>query len=125
MKLRYFTQCKHENLNPSILYLVQRLCAELSLLNLNLPAKVFVPFDDLSAHHIVRIPQNAAVVLNSKDKVISISQIFLKFFLGIGSSKIIGFFKNLQKICWLYVKFVFLEWVIRSVVSLVEFFVSC
>jgi len=47
---------------------VQRLCAELSLLNLNLPAKVFVPFDDKFPHHIVRIPQNAAVVLNSKDK---------------------------------------------------------
>ena len=109
MKLRYFTQCKHGSLNPSILYLVQRLCAELSLLNLNLPAKVFVPFDDLSAHHIVRIPQNAAVVLNSKDKVIPISQIFFKFFLGSGSSKIIGFFKNLQKIRLVYVKFVFLE----------------
>lgn len=47
---------------------VQRLCAELSLLNLNLPAKVFVPFDDVCPHHIVRIPHNAAVVLNSKDK---------------------------------------------------------
>lgn len=48
---------------------VQRLCAELSLLNLNLPAKVFVPFDDTFPHHVVRIPHNAAVVLNSKEKV--------------------------------------------------------
>ncbi|XP_066910261.1 phosphatidylinositol 4-kinase beta-like isoform X2 [Clytia hemisphaerica] len=47
---------------------VQRLCAELSLLNLNLPAKVFVPFDDMFPHHVVRIPHNAAVVLNSKEK---------------------------------------------------------
>lgn len=61
--------------------LVQRLCAELSLLNLNLPAKVFVPFDDLFPHHIVRIPHNAAVVLNSKDKV-STSQFLVTFKFG-------------------------------------------
>lgn len=106
------------------MFLVQRLCAELSLLNLNLPAKVFVPFDDLSAHHIVRIPQNAAVVLNSKDKVISLSQKLLIFFLEIYSDEKVRFFKSLQKIRLLYVKFVLLEWAFWFALLFVEFFVS-
>ncbi|XP_065068009.1 phosphatidylinositol 4-kinase beta-like isoform X2 [Rhopilema esculentum] len=46
----------------------QRLYAELSMLNLNLPARVFLPFPDLKPHYILRIPQAAAVVLNSKDR---------------------------------------------------------
>eukprot|EP00794_Sanderia_malayensis_P015827 gene15827-17423_t len=46
----------------------QRLYAELSLLNLNLPARVFLPFTDVPPHYILKIPQNAAVVLNSKDR---------------------------------------------------------
>nr|XP_047134626.1 phosphatidylinositol 4-kinase beta [Hydra vulgaris] len=58
----------HLRLYPTKQQRVQRLCAELSLLNLNLPAKVFVPFDGIFPHHVVRIPHNAAVVLNSKDK---------------------------------------------------------
>nr|XP_032809713.1 phosphatidylinositol 4-kinase beta-like isoform X1 [Petromyzon marinus] len=45
----------------------QRLIAELSLLNLSLPARVWLP-TALSAHHIVRLPHTQAVVLNSKDK---------------------------------------------------------
>ncbi|XP_077989707.1 phosphatidylinositol 4-kinase beta-like [Glandiceps talaboti] len=46
-----------------------RLYAELAMLNLNLPARIWLPFDCIPAnHHIVRIPPNAAVVLNSKDK---------------------------------------------------------
>ncbi|XP_070534523.1 phosphatidylinositol 4-kinase beta-like isoform X2 [Ptychodera flava] len=46
-----------------------RLFAELAMLNLNLPARIWLPFDCLPAnHHIVRITPNAAVVLNSKDK---------------------------------------------------------
>uniref|UniRef100_H2Z9W9 Phosphatidylinositol 4-kinase beta n=1 Tax=Ciona savignyi TaxID=51511 RepID=H2Z9W9_CIOSA len=44
-----------------------RLVAELQLLNLNLPARVWLPFRD-SNHHIVRLPTSAGVVLNSKDK---------------------------------------------------------
>nr|CAB3264848.1 phosphatidylinositol 4-kinase beta-like [Phallusia mammillata] len=44
-----------------------RLVAELQLLNLNLPARVWLPFGD-SHHHIVRLPPSAGVVLNSKDK---------------------------------------------------------
>uniref|UniRef100_F7BIS1 Phosphatidylinositol 4-kinase beta n=1 Tax=Ciona intestinalis TaxID=7719 RepID=F7BIS1_CIOIN len=44
-----------------------RLVAELQLLNLNLPARVWLPFRD-SNHHIVRLPSSAGVVLNSKDK---------------------------------------------------------
>ncbi|KXJ20275.1 phosphatidylinositol 4-kinase beta [Exaiptasia diaphana] len=46
-----------------------RLFAELSLLNLNLPAKVSLPVHlKLGSHYVVRIPHTAAVVLNSKDK---------------------------------------------------------
>ena len=47
-----------------------RLYAELSLLNLNLPAKVSLPVHSgIGDHYVVRIPHTAAVVLNSKDKV--------------------------------------------------------
>ena len=48
----------------------QRLLAELSTLNLNLPARVWLPHrtPDYS-HFVVRIPPQAASVLNSKDKV--------------------------------------------------------
>ncbi|XP_077862765.1 phosphatidylinositol 4-kinase beta-like, partial [Saccoglossus kowalevskii] len=46
-----------------------RLFAELAMLNLNLPARIWLPFDCIPAnHHIVRLTPNAAVVLNSKDK---------------------------------------------------------
>lgn len=45
----------------------QRLLAELSILNLNLPARVWLPIHS-SIHMIVRIPPGAAVLLNSKDK---------------------------------------------------------
>ena len=44
--------------------------AELAMLNLNLPARVWLPtlqFD----HHVVRIPHTQSVVLNSKEKVCS------------------------------------------------------
>ena len=52
-----------------------RLLAELSVLNLNLPARVYLPLNAIEEpHHIVRIPPQAAVVLNSKDKVIRINQ---------------------------------------------------
>lgn len=46
-----------------------RLLAELSVLNLNLPARVYLPLCATEQHHhVVRIPPQAAVVLNSKDK---------------------------------------------------------
>ncbi|KAF2361498.1 Phosphatidylinositol 3-/4-kinase catalytic domain [Trinorchestia longiramus] len=46
-----------------------RLLAELSVLNLNLPARVYLPLGVTDQpHHIVRVPPQAAVVLNSKDK---------------------------------------------------------
>lgn len=47
---------------------MQRLVAELQLLNLNLPAKVYSPLHDHINHLVVRIPPQAAVLLNSKDK---------------------------------------------------------
>ena len=53
-----------------LLFLASRLYAELSLLNLNLPAKVSLPAHaSAGGHNVVRIPHTAAVVLNSKDKV--------------------------------------------------------
>ncbi|KAL3889101.1 hypothetical protein ACJMK2_001456 [Sinanodonta woodiana] len=44
-----------------------RLIAELAMLNLNLPARVWLPTEDAS-HHVVRIPHTQSVVLNSKEK---------------------------------------------------------
>lgn len=47
----------------------QRLLAELSMLNLNLPARVWLPVHSHDFKHlVVRIPAQAASVLNSKDK---------------------------------------------------------
>ncbi|CAG9823219.1 unnamed protein product [Phaedon cochleariae] len=43
-----------------------RLVAELTTLNLNLPARVWLPLH--TAHFVVRIPPQVAAVLNSKDK---------------------------------------------------------
>jgi phosphatidylinositol 4-kinase len=45
-----------------------RLIADLSMLNLNLPARVWLPTYNNINHHIVRIPHTSAVVLNSKEK---------------------------------------------------------
>lgn len=46
----------------------KRLIAELTKINLNLPARVWLPLNSDQPHHIVRIPSNVAAVLNSKDK---------------------------------------------------------
>lgn len=46
-----------------------RLVAELTTLNLNLPARVWLPLNSYNPHLIVRIPPQVAAVLNSKDKV--------------------------------------------------------
>jgi hypothetical protein len=43
--------------------------SELAIINMNLPARVWLPIYDF-AHHVVRIPYRSAAVLNSKDKVI-------------------------------------------------------
>ncbi|XP_070208714.1 phosphatidylinositol 4-kinase beta-like isoform X2 [Littorina saxatilis] len=45
-----------------------RLIAELAMLNLNLPARVWLPVAEDYTHHVVRIPHTQAVVLNSKEK---------------------------------------------------------
>ncbi|KAI1289586.1 Phosphatidylinositol 4-kinase beta [Halotydeus destructor] len=52
---------------PSKEIKVQRLLAEMSMMNFNLPARVWLPIYSFS-HLIVRIPPSAAVLLNSKDK---------------------------------------------------------
>ena len=46
----------------------QRLLAELSMLNLNLPARAWVPIHSDTPHFVVRVPYQAATVLNSKDR---------------------------------------------------------
>ena len=46
----------------------ERLLGELSTVNLNLPARVWIPIQNTPAHHVVRIPTTQAVVLNSKEK---------------------------------------------------------
>ena len=56
-------------LNFDISIAASRLMAELAMLNLNLPARVWLPTLE-GNHHIVRIPHTQAVVLNSKEKVI-------------------------------------------------------
>ncbi|CAG9765302.1 unnamed protein product [Ceutorhynchus assimilis] len=45
-----------------------RLVAELTTLNLNLPARVWLPLNTTTPHLVVRIPPQVAAVLNSKDK---------------------------------------------------------
>ncbi|XP_038052133.1 phosphatidylinositol 4-kinase beta-like isoform X2 [Patiria miniata] len=45
-----------------------RLLAELSMLNMNLPARIWLPSHSEFDYHIVRIPHASGVVLNSKDK---------------------------------------------------------
>lgn len=60
-----------------------QLVAELNTLNLNLPARVWLPLHSTIPHHIVRVPPQYAAVLNSKDKVctlVSASWIFFFFF---------------------------------------------
>ncbi|KNC73218.1 hypothetical protein SARC_14223, partial [Sphaeroforma arctica JP610] len=49
-----------------------RLHAELTAINLNLPARVYMPLmvaSDSRQHHIVRVPPTESVILNSKDRV--------------------------------------------------------
>jgi phosphatidylinositol 4-kinase len=45
----------------------QRLMSELAIVNMNLPARVWLPLYEF-AHHVVRIPYRSAAVLNSKEK---------------------------------------------------------
>lgn len=45
-----------------------RLVAELTTLNLNLPARIWLPLNSAKPHHIVRISPQGGAVLNSKDK---------------------------------------------------------
>ena len=49
------------------LHSANQLYAELSQLNLNLPARICLPLYSTS-HHILRIPPTESVVLNSKSK---------------------------------------------------------
>lgn len=45
----------------------QRLMSELAIVNMNLPARVWLPLFDFP-HYVVRIPYRSAAVLNSKEK---------------------------------------------------------
>ena len=42
--------------------------AELSMINLNLPSRVWLPIHSSLNHHVIRIPHTQACVLNSKEK---------------------------------------------------------
>ena len=53
----------------SCYFSASRLLAELSMLNMNLPARIWLPTHSDFDYHIVRIPHASGVVLNSKDKV--------------------------------------------------------
>lgn len=46
-----------------------KLIAELNLVNLNLPARVWLPVHKNINHVVLRVPPQDATVLNSKDKV--------------------------------------------------------
>ena len=63
------TTCAHtdDNYNYYFVTIATQLYAELSQLNLNLPARISLPLC-LSPHQVVRIPTSGAVVLNSKSK---------------------------------------------------------
>jgi hypothetical protein len=50
--------------------------SELALINMNLPARVWLPISD-TPHHVVRIPYRSAAVLNSKEKVFLIDTIHI------------------------------------------------
>ena len=66
------------------MFSVSALYAELSLLNLNLPARVFLPVFPISfKHHVVRIPHTVAAVLNSKDKVGGLNSVKLRLHVAI------------------------------------------
>jgi hypothetical protein len=54
--------------------------SELALINMNLPARVWLPISDIP-HFVVRIPYRSAAVLNSKEKVK-----YLKVFVGVYSA---------------------------------------
>lgn len=57
-----------------------RLRAELASLDLNLPARVWLPLHH-RPHYVLRIPPHAAAVLNSKDKVwYTLVYLLLKFY---------------------------------------------
>lgn len=68
LRIDFYGHYEHSNVWMSFL-IASRLIAELAMLNLNLPARVWLPFGTNSHHHIVRIPHTQAIVLNSKEKV--------------------------------------------------------
>lgn len=57
-----------------------QLVAELNTLNLNLPARVWLPLHSTIPHHIVRVPPQYAAVLNSKDKAQTFRFVFFFLF---------------------------------------------
>jgi len=50
------------------IYLAQNLIGEMKRMNLNLPARIWIPFYKFP-HHIVRIAYTESTVLNSRDRV--------------------------------------------------------
>jgi len=70
-----------------------QLVAELNTLNLNLPARVWLPLHSMIPHHIVRVPPQYAAVLNSKDKVWASPfalELHLQFFCKVRRSSVLS-----------------------------------
>lgn len=63
----------------------EQLTKEINKLNFNLPARVWLPLLCDTRHCIVRIPPQAAAVLNSKDKVSFSSHFFIILSLASGA----------------------------------------
>lgn len=72
-KAHLIPYCNH-NSNTCLYPVAAQLYAELSQLNLNLPARVCVPLFS-NTHQVLRVPSSEAVVLNSKSKVCACTNI--------------------------------------------------
>lgn len=55
-----------------VVVIAQNLIAEMKRMNMNLPARVWIPFHT-EAHHVVRIAYTESTVLNSRDRVCSLN----------------------------------------------------
>jgi len=53
--------------------LAQNLITEIKRMNMNLPARVWIPFES-HPHHVIRIAYNESAVLNSRDRVCSTTE---------------------------------------------------
>ena len=81
-----------------LVYLAQNLIGEMKRMNMNLPARVWIPFYRFP-HHVVRIAYTESTVLNSRDRVRSF--IFFCFLLIIDDFSSLGSLHRLYRSCTL------------------------